>query len=75
MLGCSSVSIKLIRDNCYNVRSRREPARKQRRLTDLWRGTVSVETDVESPGATTSQSVSTTCSQAVLKLQVFVLLQ
>ena len=44
---------------------RGEPARKQRRLTDLWRGTVSVETDVKSPGATTSQSVSTTCSQAV----------
>jgi len=47
------------------MNDRGEPVRKQRRLTDLWRRAIFAETDIESPGAATSQSVSTTCSQAI----------
>jgi len=40
------------------MNDRGEPVRKQRRLTDLWRGAIFAETDIESPGAAT-------CSQAI----------
>ena len=48
---------------------RGEPASKQRRLTDLWRGTVSAETDVELLTARPYLRFR------LLKLQVFVLRQ